>query len=270
MFFRAFRPLAAPLLGWASRSLLLQAKVGLIHQNDGDEPGVPSVPSGVYIASDQEPHFFHKAFNLNWFQTPAGEKVPSDTEEQKPKGNDIFLIRHGQYFLSTGSLSDTGRIQAFYTGLRLREELEGKRVKIFSSNMLRAQQTAAIIAKIMDYQEPIVEYEEMREACPSTPELGYERKLQNPVSETVDKGFNIMFSKPEDKDLVKIYVIHANLIRYYILKVLQCNFFRWLNANIDNGSISHVRVQSNGRVSLRKFGEASHIPKTFNTFRNLS
>ena len=129
------------------------------------------------MLSDQEPHFFHKAFNLNWFQTPAGEKVPSDTEEQKPKGNDIFLIRHGQYFLSTGSLSDTGRIQAFYTGLRLREVLEGKRVKIFSSNMLRAQQTAAIIAKVMDYQEPIVEYEEMREAFPCTPELGYERKL---------------------------------------------------------------------------------------------
>lgn len=58
----------------------------------------------------------------------------------------MIVVRHGYYNRGTGSLDETGRTQIRQLAERLKPQLEGFRVWIFSSDADRAVQSAEILA----------------------------------------------------------------------------------------------------------------------------
>lgn len=120
---------------------------------------------------------FEKKFDSNWLQkNNLNSILPSN--EKSPSKKRILLVRHGQYFHSTGHLTETGRIQAAYTGHYLKEFLKDKKFKLFSSTAIRAQETAKIIGKIiLEKGQTIKEYEELCEGFPCLPENGDEKRI---------------------------------------------------------------------------------------------
>ncbi|KRF80811.1 uncharacterized protein Dvir_GJ17041, isoform B [Drosophila virilis] len=100
----------------------------------------------------------------------------SDLEKHVAKSaRHIILIRHGEYLDvgdsdDTHHLTDRGRLQAKYTGQRLRE-LGIKWDKVIASNMVRAQETADIILNQIDYDKAKLKHcSYLREGAPIPPQ----------------------------------------------------------------------------------------------------
>ena len=71
---------------------------------------------------------------------------------------------------------------------------------------------------------------------------------------------------PGPKHEYEIVVCHMNVIRYFVLRALQLPPECWLRMGGFNGSITHLRIATDGRVCLEAFGDAGHLKLEETTF----
>ncbi|KAK3800314.1 hypothetical protein RRG08_020289 [Elysia crispata] len=192
-------------------------------------------------------------------------------DSQTPKtSRHLILIRHGQYFDNATAdkerfLTSLGRAQAQLTGERLKE-LNLPYTSLISSTMTRARETASIIHKSLPHLKHVQD-DSLREGAPIPPEppLGSWRPEQKFFQDgaRIESAFRKYFyrANPEQtEDTYEIIVCHANVIRYFVCRALQFPPEGWLRLSLAHGSITHVTIRPNGRVSVRALGDHGFMP----------
>ena len=206
-----------------------------------------------------------------WFVPPDAEivKAREAYDEANEIGlRDMILVRHGQYITTgdrVGELTPLGEEQAVKTGERLRELLKGRTVRcIYHSDMIRAKQTARLIAKSF----PGIELRStllLAEAIPAVPD---------PVSAScppfipeegvrLEKAFRSFFARPIGEgtnESVDILVGHGNCFRFFVCRAMQIDPRFWLRMAIYNCGISWIELDMSGKVSVRNVGDVGHLP----------
>ncbi|KAJ3312609.1 Serine/threonine-protein phosphatase pgam5, mitochondrial [Boothiomyces sp. JEL0838] len=249
-----------------------------------------------------------QAWNNNWDYMHN----PENTQRSK---HHIFFVRHGQYVSDhpdlkkysgeeefyhndpLRSLTKLGRDQARYAGDAIVETLkheglfkgDGTAIRVISSDMLRAQETATIIhEKIQDAQNKsskdatLILFKQdsiLREGAPCSPQGSDWRPSDAAFYQDgcrIEAAFRKYFHRQEpdrptiQKDKVKhsvdIIVGHGNVIRYCFLRALQLDPAKWLRLAPYNASITRFSINEEGLVSTRGFGESGHIPVDKQTF----
>ncbi|KAG5894720.1 hypothetical protein JTB14_006140 [Gonioctena quinquepunctata] len=198
-------------------------------------------------------------------------KINEEREKLKPKAvRHIILIRHGQYNLNGQCdeerfLTELGRLQAKYTGQRLKE-LEFPYTDIVKSTMCRAQETGSIISELL-LNVPVSNCDFLREGAPVPPEPpigGW--KPENYFYQDgsrIEAAFRKYFHRADpsqEKDSYTILVCHANVIRYFVCRALQFPAEAWLRLSLNNGSITWISITPSGRCILRALGDSGHMP----------
>ena len=212
----------------------------------------------------------------SWFVSPNMDIVKQ--REKFDSENDIgtreiVMIRHGQYVTSEegfGNLTELGVRQAKMTGARLAEILKDRNVRvIYHSNMPRAKQTAAEIAKFFP-NVALIETPLLAEAIPAEPDPPSSNcpDFEPEEGKRMESGFRTFFARPigEKNDSVDILVGHGNCFRLFVCRALQIDPRYWLRMAIYNCGISRVELFKSGRVSVRGVGDIGHIPGKFVTY----
>lgn len=211
---------------------------------------------------------------------PTKNGKPSDDnlyneqiEKQKSKAvRNIILIRHGQYNLSGKNdkervLTELGRYQAKLTGIRLLE-LNFPYSRLIRSTMTRARQTAEIIAESLPKNIVTIDDSLLEEGSPIPPEppVGHwkpEATYTFQDGPRIEAAFRKYFHRAtpdQTEDSYDIIVCHGNVIRYFVCRALQFPADAWLRFSIIHGSITWLSIYPSGRVTLRTYGDAGHMP----------
>lgn len=155
----------------------------------------------------------------------------------------IYLIRHGEVDLKIGGFPltkkglDEARIVA-------NELLNYKFKRIYFSDLLRAKQTAEIYLKLNPNIERVSD-ERLREVyrvlIGGPEKIGTSENREINDKNRADDIFEEILRKGED---VTIFC-HANIIRYYLNKVLKSKENIWKSLTINNCSISIINWEEN-------------------------
>ncbi|VEN61384.1 unnamed protein product [Callosobruchus maculatus] len=199
-------------------------------------------------------------------------------EKQKSKAcRHILLIRHGQYVYGETDkdmvLTELGRIQADYSGKRLKE-LGLPYTNIIKSTMTRAQETGSIISESLPDVE-VINCDLLREGAPIPPDppIGSwkpERYKFYQDGSRIEAGFRKYFHRADpsqEKDSYHILVCHANVIRYFVCRALQFPAEAWLRLSLNHASITWISITPSGRCILRVYGDTGHMPPNVITNR---
>ncbi len=210
-----------------------------------------------------------------------------------------FLIRHSQYrAVKKGKniLTEKGIKQAEATGAYMAKLLKGKASACLISGLTRAELTAQYILKGIVCDLPLLTNRGLNEGRPIHPSLDnsspdtdeawnegeepdmkdyirYEETFRElffvprPDVIATDKiGDSVSQEAPTEVDLDVVIVGHSNVLRYFLLRAQQHEPSDWHYINLKHGSVSTIRIFSNGRVNVDGTGEASHIDVEFQTF----
>ncbi|MCU0476562.1 MAG: histidine phosphatase family protein [Anaerolineae bacterium] len=187
----------------------------------------------------------------------------------------LTLVRHGQYdkqFGDGGGLNDTGRLQALATG----DTLKPLRVDvILASPLLRAQQTAELIAAVLAEPIPYVTDPRLEECVPSLarryaewftenrPHLTPERvaACSQAVFEFYIETFQAL--REEDPDRHTLIVSHGNVIRYLLSLALEAGEDAWTNMLVYHCSICRVVIDPDGYPMVMVVNDQAHIAPEF-------
>ncbi|CAH1962870.1 unnamed protein product [Acanthoscelides obtectus] len=174
-------------------------------------------------------------------------------EKQKSRAvRHIILIRHGQYVYGETDkdmmLTELGRIQADYSGKRLKE-LGFPYTNIIKSTMTRAQETGNIISESLPEVE-VINCDLIREGAPIPPDppIGSwkpERYKFYQDGSRIEAGFRKYFHRADpcqEKDSYHILVCHANVIRYFVCRALQFPAEAWLRLSLNHASITWISI----------------------------
>jgi len=183
----------------------------------------------------------------------------------------LILIRHGQYNLAGETdeerrLTPLGREQARLTGLRL-SELSLPFTSLARSNMTRALETAEIISQFLP-QTPVLQADAiLREGSPIMPEPRVSSWPPEHIwardGARIEAAFKKYFHRAkvaQEEDSYEVVVGHANVIRYFVVRALQFPPEAWLRLSLRHASLTWLVIRPDGRVHLRAFGEAGHLP----------
>jgi len=167
-------------------------------------------------------------FDKNW-----------DGRRQHSQQRDIYLIRHGQYHTketdpNLRTLTDLGKEQAKMTGKWLKENKVNPDQFIFST-LVRATETANIIFNELNVNEKNVSCSRLlEEGSPHQIEPLNDKYRSEKIKKIIEKD------GPRIEDAFKTYihrghgaetavlVCHANVIRYFITRVMQIDPHCWL------------------------------------------
>ena len=219
------------------------------------------------------------SWDWNWDgRSSGGDPTPSTAPTRV-----YWLVRHGQATeerpdadaAADGErkLTDLGRKQASFTARRLRELIpstEYASVKMTHSTMVRAKETADIIAAEAFPNAPRKSSELIREGAPVRPEpdtWGQAEHVHVTDAPRIEAGFRETFHRASPAAATtktpspehEIVVCHGNVIRYSVLRALQLPPDAWLRIGLYNGSITRVEVRGDGGVSLRCLGDAGYM-----------
>ncbi len=187
----------------------------------------------------------------------------------------LYLIRHGQYDHDDNRDPDVGKelvplgiAQARLVANRLKL-LPVKMTSLISSTMTRARQTAMIINKSF----PELELQQTRLLRECTPPTWREDVMakNDPLeiktcSDKLDSAFSKYFvPSPDEQDRNDIIVIHGNIIRYFVTKVLKVDTMSWLQMTTGNGGLTVVQINPDGSMKLISFNDMGHIPPNLRT-----
>lgn len=183
----------------------------------------------------------------------------------------LLLIRHGNYNMSGKSdeervLTDLGRKQAKFTGLRL-QELALPYSRVIRSTMTRAKETAEIIQNSLP-SVPVSDCPLLEEGAPVPPEprVGswrpetYQFFQDGARIEAAFRRYFYRADTSQEKDSYEILVCHANVIRYFVCRAMQFPPEAWLRMSLNHGSITWISLMPSGRVVLRSLGDTGHMP----------
>ncbi|XP_056640483.1 serine/threonine-protein phosphatase PGAM5, mitochondrial-like isoform X2 [Diorhabda carinulata] len=199
------------------------------------------------------------------------ENTLNEQTEKKPTAvRHIILIRHGQYNLNGTTdgervLTKLGRMQAEYTGKRLKE-LDLPYTQMVKSTMTRAQETGTIISEYIP-EIPVLHCDLLREGAPIPPEPPVGTwKPENYFYQDgsrIEAAFRKYFHRADcsqEKDSYTVLVCHANVIRYFVCRALQFPAEAWLRLSINHASITWISITPSGRCILRVLGDTGHMP----------
>ena len=218
---------------------------------------------------------------------PVHESIPWNYNwdgRQNVKGNGarhMLLIRHGQYDTTDRNdknriLTALGRTQAERLGKYLREFIgENNLSRVVSSNMTRAIETRNIAManygqRIQPTADPL-----LREAAPnvfSPSEPGYEPPITsiNRGNAQLNQGFAKYFRRTTQRhDVIEIYFVHANVVRYLTCKALQLPLNAWLRFQLRHCSITWIEVKQDGTVVCNAYGDTAYLEECNVTANNV-
>ncbi|XP_054711033.1 serine/threonine-protein phosphatase PGAM5, mitochondrial-like [Uloborus diversus] len=184
----------------------------------------------------------------------------------------IFLIRHGQYDESAEKdsdrrLTELGIKQAQAVGQRLLD-LKFNYTSLVRSSMTRAVETSNIILKY--FPDLSVETDDLlREGRPIPPEprVGSyqpEYKQYFEAGARIEAAFRKYFHRADteqESHSYEIIVCHANVIRYFVCRVLQVPPEAWLRFSLPNCSITWIVILPNGTCGVVSLGESGYLSK---------
>ena len=230
-----------------------------------------------------------------------------EKRRRKKKSRHIILIRHGQYEEKPDEkdriLTPLGRFQARATGRRLAQIAQGARhfypdtfngpchIKaIYSSDLIRAKETAELIAEQMQYYtpknktllqapDPLLNETLPAPMIPIRPDIPGATEEIDANQERVDKAFRKYFYRDDgtitdmddetsdnELDEFEIIVGHGNMIRYFLCRALQLPPEAWLRFSTFNCSITYLVIRPEGMVVARSLGDTGHLNYDQTTF----
>lgn len=179
----------------------------------------------------------------------------------------LIFVRHGQYDeVITGALTPLGRKQAAHTATALRK-LEVS--AIWSSTLLRAQETATIVAK----KQPRARLKRSKLLCevvPTTLPKRLARRFLIDVRnvtrdrERADRAYDALF-RPARTERTEIVVCHGNLIRYLVCRALGIAPKLWMRLDSTHCGLTEFRVLPRGVVRVVRYNDVGHIPAALRT-----
>jgi serine/threonine-protein phosphatase PGAM5 len=179
----------------------------------------------------------------------------------------LYLVRHGAYVQDPKadpqvgpSLTPLGIAQARLVAARL----EGMPIHfdaMTSSTLARARETAAVIHESLT-DVPLDASLLLSECTPpaSRPLRGQTEKDLAECAKQLDAVFSKRFVPSADADRNELLVCHGNVIRYLVLKALRQDPKGWLSMTVAHASLTVVRVQADGSMSVLAVGDVGHIP----------
>ena len=210
-------------------------------------------------------------------------------KSRKGKTRHLLLVRHGQYHEKHKEdehrrLTPLGRLQAIKTGKRLAEMARGsvnfdkdrfngecpiKAVHV--SNMIRAKETAALIAEQLDgivvqKPDPLLNEALPAPMVPIRPDIKGATAEIDEHGDRIEEAFQKYFYRDiqeceddDENDEFEIIVCHGNVIRYLFCRALQLPPEAWLRMSTLNCSITYLVIRPNGMVSARTMGDIGHL-----------
>jgi serine/threonine-protein phosphatase PGAM5 len=184
----------------------------------------------------------------------------------------LYLVRHGHYHTeedtaSYGRLTALGRRQAKRVGRRLASiDLQA----MHHSDMLRAAETAEIIANELDVAIPIKSSKLLREGvptvpCPWLPNLTRAEARQNRAR--MDAAYDRYFKPPRHGQREEVVVAHANIIRYFVSRAMGDSVIKWARISLTQASLTVIAVGPvPGRAMLVSFNDVGHLSPEMCTF----
>jgi serine/threonine-protein phosphatase PGAM5 len=199
-----------------------------------------------------------------------------NSDSNKKGTRTIYLIRHGHYDESderdeiTGKgLTPLGIAQTKLLSTRLKA-MSVEFTSLTSSTMTRARQTAMIINE----EFPELELKQNELICECTPPswrkdimAGVDTTEKKQCVKNIEQAFAKYFiPSPDDNDKHDLIVCHGNVIRYFVMKVLNVDTMSWLQMSITNCSLTIVMIKSDGTMKLDAFSDYGHIPENMRTY----
>lgn len=188
----------------------------------------------------------------------------------------IIFVRHGQYVRDPEQLTILGAEQARLTATALADLTIDK---LFCSTMPRAIQTATIIGKKLDLK-PHQEELFCEAHLPAPPSyfkgdwikdrtrsgIAELKKRMESNRVRADEAFDEMFKPPTRGRSMHIIVTHGNVTAYWVARAIGMNSKNWLNLQIQQCSITTLRVDSEARITLQGFSDVGHMPRSKRTY----
>jgi len=194
--------------------------------------------------------------------------------EVKPHGTrTLILIRHGAYqedpetVETSKTLTEAGRQQARLTAARL-AALPVKIDAIYTSKLIRARETAALIAETLGAPPPqddrdLVECLPPSEDPPSTKA---EVLAAEDCQRALERDFERYFRPSPERDRTEVIVAHGNVIRVLVSLAVGMDTQCWKRMTIPNCSLTVIRVAAGGAMQLVSYGDVGHLPPSLQSF----
>ncbi|CAD5113330.1 DgyrCDS2507 [Dimorphilus gyrociliatus] len=199
-------------------------------------------------------------WNFNW----DSKGILSKGEAKVRNVKSFVFVRHGHYNRQSGRLTKMGREQAEGAGKYLKQ-MRMKFKAIYSSSSIRAQETAQIIHQYLP-KIPFYDDDLLKEGLPDKPSPTqgnwnfssevYEKHI--PRFESAFKKYMHRADIGEDRNFY-ILVAHGNIIRYFLLKVLQLNTRAWMRLMLPHASITLIHINPDGTVTATRIGMAGFL-----------
>lgn len=183
----------------------------------------------------------------------------------------ILLVRHGDYDLTIqfpdnpdGPLNEKGQQQSDYVARRLQKV---KIDVIYASPLIRARETAAIIAKYSP-SVPLQYDNGLQECIPNVPK-GLEKHFVDIPANFIERGpveaenaFTTYFNPltADEADRTEVIISHGNLIGYLVARAMDANRESWLRADLGNCCIDEIRIMPSGNIKLMRLNDGEHLP----------
>lgn len=207
-------------------------------------------------------------WDYNW-----DKKAWANPEDAQGVGTrTLILVRHGQYHLDTGHLTDLGWQQANLTGLRLKQ-LNMPYKAIIHSTMDRARETAQAISRHLE-NVPVFSDDVIQEGGPIPPEptisyWGLPQRtyfMEGPRLEAAFRKYFYRADKEQTYQSHEIIVGHGNIFRFLVLRALQFPPEAWMRVFIAHASITVLHINPDGTVNMNKFGDSGHFQTDMVTY----
>jgi broad specificity phosphatase PhoE len=165
-----------------------------------------------------------------------------------------------------GKLTALGKRQARRVGKRFASV---DLCKVHHSDMLRAVETAQIIAGELDAAIPIKSSKLLREGvptvpCPWLPNLTRAEARRDRAR--MDAAYERYFKPPRTGQRGELLVAHANIIRYFVSCAMRDSVAKWACISLTQGSLTVIVVGPSGRAMLTSFNDVGHLPPKMHTF----
>ncbi|MEO8803597.1 MAG: histidine phosphatase family protein [Rudaea sp.] len=195
-------------------------------------------------------------------------------EVQAPAARTIILVRHGNYVDDPAAdkqlgphLSPIGVAQAHLVAARL-AGLPTRFDAMYVSPIQRARDTAAVISKSF----PGRHFEVVNDLAECTPptrraNIMAREKPRDLAACTVqlDRVFAKYFVPARGHEETDLMVCHGNVTRYLVTRALDVDTKAWLQISVGNASITRIRVNANGSLTVISVGDVGHIPPNLRT-----
>jgi broad specificity phosphatase PhoE len=165
-----------------------------------------------------------------------------------------------------GKLTALGRRQAKRVGKRLASlDLH----MMHHSDMLRAAETAELIASELGMRIPIRSSKVLREGVPTVPCAWLPNLTRAEARQhraRMDAAYDRYFKPHRGGQREEVLVAHANIIRYFVSRAMGDSVAKWARISLTQGSLTVMSIAPSGRALLTSFNDVGHLPPELQTF----